>query len=199
MIKLKITEIINNYSSSYGTNRNWQKLCEKFMNDETERNIVEKLIIELEKYGDFREPIVLITSDDSSYDNYVANGTHRLIASMLKGKTHINCVIDHVETEHNNVITIVKSTTSLEGFLEKFLKNYRSFKVSEEYWATVESVSCNWVSEQYNMEISWGEKYDEKNTPLLVDKLFEIFAKSGGYPITIESYSKSDYGKQYFY
>lgn len=174
-----LKDILSDYKPAYPDNGLWSDTFEMLAENSYDKEIVDTLIAEYTRDGEFRSPIILSTlaedggDEDYEYEPYVKNGTHRVYALYLMG-------VEEVEVQHGyqdvsseeiygeewtpypNTVTVIKfdkdfSDDEYEDLWDNLMQALCSFKVSDTFWLESDlGVSSNVIT------VYWaGMEFDE--------------------------------------
>lgn len=161
---MHIDEIMKNYKPVYPHSGLWEDTFKMIDEDPIDSQIAQELLAELEKNGEFREPIVLTTYEgyleaaaeykhlegDSPdpYVPHVNNGTHRVYAHYLSAK-HKEVKVQHgwnpaVDEDYPLLASKIDFPAGLgEEAIYELWDRFRSFKLNDDIWMESELVSGN--------------------------------------------------------
>lgn len=206
---MHVDDIMKNYNPVYPTDGTWQDAFEVMRESTSDLNVVKQLVSDLEKYGEFREPIILSTEEEyikewsdyefdegeelDPYSPFVRNGTHRVLAHYLSehkdAKVQLGWHPDGEEPDNTDCYPMIVSRISFPTKLDddssdELFSRCRSFKLTEDIW-----INSDMMSSYYNKyDFYWdsGMEKVEDLTPYieLIDaKVTEIVKEIGGIPI----------------
>lgn len=150
---MKLSELLATYSSVYPESGKWEETVELLLNDPVERATVEDLLEELSVHGTWREPILLDPGDEE-YPPTVANGTHRVVASILHGLetvpvSHTTAPATPAEdspetTSYSWLESEIRFAEPLsEELVDQLFGVLRSFRVDGNHWLTSAMLSAD--------------------------------------------------------
>ena len=139
-----LTDLLKDYKPSYPASQVWADTFQLLESDPSQQFIITDLINDLERDGQFREPVKL---EDDGEQKIVGDGTHRVYVAWLTGMTEIPT--EHRKYDELNTlsedydmfpVTIthlrVISTKSVEDVDESVTTVVRSVKLSNNMWVT---------------------------------------------------------------
>jgi hypothetical protein len=208
---MHVDEIMKNYNPVYPANGTWQDTFQVMRESPSDFDIIKELVSDLEKYGEFREPIVLSTEEEyvkewadyefdegeelEPYSPFVRNGTHRVFAHYLSERKdakvqfgwHPNGEEPAADTEwYPLIISRISFPAKLkEEAADELFDKCRSYKLTEHIWINSDLMS----SYQNNYDFYWdsGLEKVEDLTPYvgLIDAKVTAIAKESGLNPTI--------------
>lgn len=197
---MHVDDIMKNYNPVYPTGGTWQDTFKVMRESPADFNVVNELISDLEKCGEFREPIVLSTEEEyikewadyefedgeelEPYSPFVRDGTHRVFAHYLsdqkEAKVQLGWHPDGDEPDNNDWYPMIVSRVSLpvkldEEAADELFDKCRSFKLNEDIWINSDMMSS--YHGNYDFYWSSGLETVEDLTPyvaLINTKVTEI-------------------------
>jgi hypothetical protein len=201
---MHVDEIMKNYNPVYPEGGTWQDTFKVMRESPSDFNVVTELVADLEKYGEFREPIVLSTEEeyvkewaDYEFDEgeeldpylpFVRNGTHRVFAHYLsqhkEAKVQFGWHPDGEEPSNNiedmypMIVSRIHFPTKLnDDESDDLFSKCRSFKLTENIW-----INSDLMSSYYsNYDFYWdsGLETEEDLAPYvaLIDAKVTEMAK----------------------
>jgi hypothetical protein len=171
---MHVDEIMKNYNPVYPTDGSWQETFKVMRESPSDFDVVNQLISDLEKYGEFREPIVLSTEEEyvkewadyefeegeelEPYRPIVRNGTHRVFAHYLsehkEAKVQFGWHPNGEESTENTdwypmIVSRITFPTKLDDATsDDLFGKCRSYKLTEDIWINSDIMS------------SYYDKYD---------------------------------------
>lgn len=155
--KTTVKEFTQKYAPAFGENT-WDEAVAAMLEEPTEAEIVDQLILEYQRNQGFRIPN-LVGYDDEKDIHTIENGMHRTVAAILMGEnTPIEYKIfpqedtpeydewyANLEKEkwYDIIITSPEDLTSedkTESF-EYIVDRFRSLKINDNYWLSVDLAS----------------------------------------------------------
>ena len=205
---MHVDEIMKNYNPVYPTNGTWQDTFKVMRESPSDFNIIKELVSDLEKYGEFREPIVLSTEEEyvkewadyefdegeelDPYSPIIRDGTHRVFAHYLsdqkEAKVQFGWHPDEEETDNNDWYPIIVSRVSFPAMLDEesadeLFNKCRSYKLNEDIWINSDMMSSYYSN--YDFYWSSGLELVEDLTPyvaLINAKVTEMVNELGAAP-----------------
>lgn len=206
---MHVDEIMKNYNPVYPTGGTWQDTFQVMRESPSDFNIVNELVSELEKYGEFRETIVLSTEEEyvkewadyefdegeelDPYSPFVKDGTHRVFAHYLSehkdAKVQFGQHPDGEEPDNNDWYPMIVSRVSFPATLDEecadeLFNKCRSFKLTEDIWINSDMMSSYYSD--YDFYWSSGLEMVEDLTlyvALINAKVTEMVNELGQTPI----------------
>lgn len=168
---MHVDDIIKNYNPVYPEGGTWQDTFKVMRASPSDYSVVKELMADLEKYGEFREPIVLSTEEEyikewadyefeegeelEPYSPFVRNGTHRVFAHYLsenkEAKVQFGWYPEGKEdTDNENFYPMIVSRITFptqldENSADELFSKCRSFKLTENVW-----INSDLMSSYYN-------------------------------------------------
>lgn len=128
---LPVDDVLAQFQPVWGPT--WDDVFHFFRQDPHERALVLALVEELRAAGEFREPIHLDRGGDGA--GFVADGTHRLVAHVEAGFTHVK--VTTLPLPDLGAFE-VKWGTQPAG-AHKAVGRNRSFRLDAQHWVTIDS------------------------------------------------------------
>lgn len=207
---MHVDEIMKNYNPVYPTDGTWQDTFKVMQESPSDLAVVKELVSDLEKYGEFREPIVLSTEEEyikewadyefdegeelEPYSPFVRNGTHRVFAHYLSerkdAKVQFGWHPDGDEpTDNDDFYPLIVSRVSFPAMLDEdsadeLFSKCRSFKLTEDVWINSDMMSS--YRSDYDFYWDSGLEKVEALKPyvaLINTKVTEIVKELGATPI----------------
>lgn len=197
---MHIDEIMKNYKPLYPDSGLWEETFQMIEEDPVDSQLVQELLDDLERTGEFREPITLTTYEgyleaaveykhlegDSPdpYVPHVNNGTHRVYAHYLSQHKEVKVSFGWKPVTDENypfLASRIAFPPSLgEEALYELWDRLRSFKLTDDIWVESELVSVN----NNHFHIIWGfgrEKLEElfPHAELINEKTLSFTEKLG--------------------
>jgi hypothetical protein len=131
---LSLQELCKNYRNIYEVT-DWDELTAMFLADPIDSETLDSLIEELNQNGEFREPILLGTSEDDETGEeipYVFDGAHRICAYLLAKREQAFIEEETIEAialekepfeEYEILITLETKITGYKGFELEIVDN----------------------------------------------------------------------------
>lgn len=153
MKTISVKELVKEISPLYPEGKDWEITKEYMMNNQYEKKVVELLIEELKNNdGKFRDPIYVgVLNDDETKENlHVLNGTHRVVAHIIAGSTHVDVRLEDDEpVEHDSETVVLVNVTykyneekdSDYDIFDEFADCLRSLRVNDKIWVTSDCVT----------------------------------------------------------
>ena len=180
-----LDELMENFKPVYPQSRVWEDTFKMLSEDPVEFEVVQALVAELEKFGEFRDPVILSSYDEwSKYDRgrrylpgeerdvyvpCVQDGTHRVYAHFLHGSTEVKTQVGFPSCEGKDFIPYLISFIMFPEVPDSLdevwtvLEKARSFKVSDDVWVTANTMSSSGLKKFF---ICWDA--DEEQIPSLL-------------------------------
>lgn len=169
---MHVDEIMKNYKPLYPDSGLWEETFQMIKEDPVDYSIVQELLDDLEKHGEFREPIRLTTYEGyleavaeykhlegESADPYVPhvnNGTHRIYAHYLSEHKEVKVQYGWEPVTDENypfLASRIAFPPDLgEAALYELWDRFRSFKLTDDIWVESELVSVS----NNHFHIIWG-------------------------------------------
>lgn len=204
---MHVDEIMKNYNPVYPEDGTWLDTFKVLQKSSSDFSVVTQLVSELEKYGQFREPIVLSTEEEyvkewadyefdegevlDPYSPFVRNGTHRVFAHYLsehkEAKVQFGWHPDGEDTDgkEDDFYPMVVSRITFPAQLDEdssddLFSKCRSFKLTEDVW-----INSDLMSSYYNRyDFYWDSGLEGTSelapyVTLLQEKVTEIAMEVG--------------------
>lgn len=208
---MHVDEIMKNYNPVYPIGGTWQDTFKVMQESTADFNVVNELISDLAKYGEFREPIVLSTEEEyvkewadyefdegeelDPYSPFVRNGTHRVFAHYLsehkEAKVQLGWHPDGEEADRTDddyypmIVSRISFPDKLaEESVDELFSKCRSFKLNEDIW-----INSDMMSSYYNnYDFYWDSGFEEVEdlgpyVTLINAKVMELVKGLGPAPI----------------
>jgi hypothetical protein len=181
---MQVDEIMKNYKPVYPDSGLWEDTFQMIRECPADYQLVQDLLADLERSGEFREPIVLRTYEAyleanaeykhlegesiDPYVPYVNNGTHRVYAHFLSEHKEVKVQFGwkpETEEHYPFLASRIAFPPDLdEERIYELFDRFRSFKLTDDIWMESELVSINYN----NFHIIWvfGLKKVEELLPL---------------------------------
>lgn len=208
---MHVEDIMKNYNPVYPEGGTWQDTFKVMQDSPSDFSVVNELVADLEKYGEFREPIVLSTEEEyvkewvdyefdegeelEPYIPFVRNGTHRVFAHYLSENKdakvqfgwHPNGEEEtkDIEDYYPMIVSRVSFPAKLdEDSADELFSKCRSFKLTEDIW-----INSDLMSSYYsNYDFYWDSGLEAvKNlgpyVALIDTKVKEMANELGANPV----------------
>ena len=173
---MSVSDVMQNYKPLYPHSGLWEDTFQMIKEDPIDCNIVQDLLSDLERNGEFREPIVLTTYEEyleaeaeykyaegnttDPYVPHVSNGTHRVYAHYLSQNKEVKVQFGRnpeglPENDEDYPILASKVVVPPELDAEQIyalFDHFRSFKLNDDVWVNSELVSTHYN----NFHILWA-------------------------------------------
>lgn len=207
---MHVEDIMKNYNPVYPEGGTWQDTFKVMQDSPSDFSVVNELMADLEKYGEFREPIVLSTEEEyvkewadyefdegeelEPYIPFVRNGTHRVFAHYLSENKDAKVQFGwhpngEEETDNDDFYPLIVSRVSFpakldEDSADELFSKCRSFKLTEDIW-----INSDLMSSYYsNYDFYWDSGLEAvKNlgpyVALIDTKVKEMANELGANPV----------------
>ena len=202
---MHVEDIMKNYHPVYPEGGTWQDTFKVMRESTADFDVVQQLVTDLEKYGEFREPIVLSTEEEyikewadyefdegeelDPYSPFVRNGTHRVFAHYLSSnkdaKVQLGWHSDGEESKEEDAYPVIVSLMHFTSALDDessddLFGKCRSFKLTEDIWINSDlmSGSGNAVTMYWSSGLEQVEDL-EPYVALIDSKVAEIVEELG--------------------
>lgn len=172
-MQMRMTSLLDIYSPAYG--ETWDKAFTICRDD---GEVVDNLIKEHIRHGDFRENVVLA---DPSEEPYVWDGMHRITALYDMGIPLVPFQYGYSTDSGRDFYLEIELAYKAGEHIWDIYEENRSYPLNSDFWVNIESMSSteNDESIELNLTVVLTESELKKYRNEIVDSIYHRFYMSG--------------------